>query len=253
MKASIKFMMQSSLSRAQVQNALRLLTPYDTGHPLIRIGGPGDGGYLLPDDLDGLVGSYSPGVSDVMHFDDEMMERGIPTFMADASVDEPTEAHPLAHFDKLFLGAKTEGHIISLEDWVARHGPDEGDLLLQMDIEGAEYETLLHTSDAVLSRFRIIVIEFHTFNRILEPGVFAEYSKVLEKLHRHFVAVHLHPNNYSPVAKVAGFELPPLFEATFLRRDRFTHATPIDRFPHPLDETNVAERKDFAMPRFWAS
>ena len=28
--------------------------PFDLGHPLVRVGGEGDGGYLLPDILDGI-------------------------------------------------------------------------------------------------------------------------------------------------------------------------------------------------------
>ncbi|RKF15180.1 hypothetical protein D6850_10080 [Roseovarius spongiae] len=251
-KATARFMRQSSLTRAQVRDALRLLTPYDTGHPLVRIGDPGDGGYLLPDDLDGLVGSYSPGVSDVLTFDLDIMNRGVPTFMADASVDGLAQGHPLAHFDKLFLGGKTGGDVISLDDWVARHGPDTGDLLLQMDIEGAEYETLHHASDATLERFRVVVVEFHSFNRITEPEIFPLYSEVLEKLHRHFAVVHLHPNNCLPPVNVAGIRLPPVFEATFLRRDRVSDATPRKNFPHELDSRNVADTKDFTMPRFWS-
>ena len=37
------------------------LAPQDCGLELIRIGGPGDGGYLVPDDLDGIEYSSPQG------------------------------------------------------------------------------------------------------------------------------------------------------------------------------------------------
>ncbi len=39
---------------------IRKLAPQDSGPELIRIGGPGDGGYLIPDDLDGIEYCFSP-------------------------------------------------------------------------------------------------------------------------------------------------------------------------------------------------
>src|SRR4051794_36195573 len=47
---------------------IQALRPWITEHPLIRLGGEHDGGYLLPDDLDGIVACFSPGVSDEASF-----------------------------------------------------------------------------------------------------------------------------------------------------------------------------------------
>jgi hypothetical protein len=50
-----------------------------------------------------------------------------------------------------------------LETWVKSQAEYqlEHDFLLQMDIEGGEYLTLLATPQEVLRRFRIIVLEIH--------------------------------------------------------------------------------------------
>src|SRR3954463_7181162 len=66
---------------------LEAARPWQTEHPLIRVGGAGDGGYLLPDDLDGIAACFSPGVSNQATFEEDLLARGIPCFQADASVE----------------------------------------------------------------------------------------------------------------------------------------------------------------------
>ena len=45
------------------------------GHKLLRIGGEGDGAYLVPDDLTGITSCYSPGVSNKKLIEDELLEK----------------------------------------------------------------------------------------------------------------------------------------------------------------------------------
>ena len=75
-KETLRFWLNNSIKAENVQKVLNLLTPFNTEIPLIRVGGCGDGGYLLPDDLDGIVACFSPGVDATMTFDTEIMERG---------------------------------------------------------------------------------------------------------------------------------------------------------------------------------
>ena len=241
-----------SVGRARLHQVLDCLTPRGCAVPLIRIGGDNDGGYLVPDDLGGIVASFSPGVSDTMDFDLAIMERGIPSFLADASVPKVPQPHPLATFDPLFLGSRTDGQFVSLDDWVARRAPPEGDLLLQMDIEGAEYETLAAASDTTLARFRILVVEFHGFHRILSPRHLKRMAPTLQRLAETHVVVHLHPNNASAPVRAGNLTLSPVFEVTFLRRDRAGEMTGPPPLPHPLDRSNVADQPDYRMPQFWS-
>jgi hypothetical protein len=251
LEASLRYWLLGKAGRAQVRSALRHLTPFETDVPLVRIGGQHDGGYLLPDDLDGLVASFSPGVSYNMDFDLALMKRGLPCFLADASIDGLVEPHPLAHFDKLFLGPRTQGNFISLDDWVAMHAPPEGDLILQMDIEGAEFETLAAASEATLRRFRIILVEFHGMHRMFSRKHAKARGDLFERLAQIFTLVHLHPNNASTPVKAGPITIPPVFEATFLRSDRIERRQEATEFPHPLDEPNVAGLPDDPIPDFW--
>ena len=65
-----------------------------------------------------------------------------------------------------------------LAEWVLasedRYG--KGDLLLQMDVEGAEYPILHEVSEETLAKFRIMIIEFHYVDRIFDRNEFCLYK-----------------------------------------------------------------------------
>lgn len=227
------------------------LEPMATGYDLVRVGGMRDGGYLLPDDLDGLAASFSPGVNVVVDFDLDMAGRGVPVFMADASVDGPPVQNPLFDFQKLFLGPETCPGFITLDDWVAGKAPADGDLLLQIDIEGAEWDVLDTVSDAVLNRFRIIALEVHDFQDVYRKGVAAQKLRVLKRLQRDFVVAHIHINNCDAPLQLGGLSVPPTFEITYLRRDRVKDLRPAAPLPHPLDTPNDWRHVDYVMPPIW--
>ena len=64
--------------------------PKSVGKELIRMGGKGDGAYLLPDDLSGISACFSPGVDVSSTFEEELAENyGIDSFMVDFSVEKP--------------------------------------------------------------------------------------------------------------------------------------------------------------------
>jgi hypothetical protein len=86
--------------KGELLKFLARLYPVEADPPLIRMGPPGDGGYLLPDDLQGIEACFSPGVNEVSGFEKDCAERGMKVFLADHSVDGPAAAHPLFHFTK---------------------------------------------------------------------------------------------------------------------------------------------------------
>lgn len=87
----------------KVRALLASLSPEDCGKELIRIGGDTDGGYLIPDGLEGLEYRFSPGVSTVADFENHLADRGINSFLADYSVVAPPITRPEFVFDKKFL------------------------------------------------------------------------------------------------------------------------------------------------------
>jgi hypothetical protein len=72
-----------------------------------------------------------------------------------------------------------------------------------------------------------------------------------KKLLRDFDVVHIHPNNYAKPFVYGRYEIPPIMEFTFLRKDRISTRRPALTFPHPLDRSNFPLKKDFPLPKCW--
>ena len=222
------------------------LYPVSTNVPLVRFGPHGDGGYLIPNDLDGISACFSPGVSFISGFEKDCADLGIKVFLADASVDAPANTHPLFEFSKKFIGGHSGKDFITLDEWVEQSLRGTcGDLMMQMDIEGFEYEALDNASTEVINRFRIIVIEFHGLDNFDSVK-----QRVFKKLLSTHTCVHIHPNNCCPVVKVINLEVPPLMEFTFLRKDRIYSQSYRSDFPHPFDSDNT-NRASISLPDCW--
>lgn len=230
---------------------LNRLRPIICDKKLIRIGPKGDGGYLVPNDLVGVDACFSPGVGSVSGFEKGCAERGMKVFMADYSVEGPAEEHELFHFTKKNIGAITDVNHITLESWVNASMPDpDAEFILQMDIEGAEYEVLLGASEDLLKRFRIVVIEFHWLKNMWSKPFFNLASKAFDKILQTHVCVHNHPNNINPSKTIGAVEMPSVTEITFLRRDCITESSFASEFPHPLDSDN-SEKRSMSLPECW--
>jgi hypothetical protein len=245
------FYVSRTTEASRLKQFVKQLAPRNSSKPLIRLGGAGDGGYLVPDDFDGIGACFSPGVSAIANFELAMAEKDIPSYMADYSVDGPPLKHPSFDFEKKFLGVTNDDIYITLGDWIARKAQNPFDLILQMDIEGAEYAVLLDVPEEVLRRFRILVIEFHGLNRLAANAGFELIEAVFIRLAKHFDIVHIHPNNCSTVLKYGEVEIPSVMEFTFLRKDRNEAVGHAAEFPHVLDEKNMSDRPDVVLPGCW--
>lgn len=165
---------------------IRLLQPKPCPQRLIRIGGDGDGAYLIPDDLTGIEACFSPGVYDSKDFEDELAKRyGIRSHLCDFSSSPERLKTPLVEglqtFEPLWLDTRGTPDSICLDDWVQQHepAPQHGDLMLQIDIEGSEVRTLLAASEDCMQRFRIIAMELHNLDALRHVGSWKWTVKLL--------------------------------------------------------------------------
>ena len=212
---------------SEVLELIRKLRPQKCDKELIRIGGMRDGGYLIPDDLDGIEYCFSPGVGPSSEFENQLADRGIKSFLADYSVDRPAILRPEITFDKKYLGSTNSDQFLTLSSWKNKYLKNyEADLILQMDIEGAEYQVILNAPDELLSQFRILVIEFHHLQRLFDPFCLQLFSSCFEKLLASFCVVHIHPNNGWGSVKVDDIEVPRFMEFTFLNKKRLGRVEP---------------------------
>lgn len=223
---------------------------------LIRIGGESDGGYLVPvRALGNIQYCFSPGVSDTADFENQLANTyGIKSYLADASVSAAPIANDRFHFTRRFLGSAVSDNFMSLTDWVNDSvGSTACDMLLQMDIEGAEYDVLINESESTLHRFSIMVIEFHNLQNLLEENCLTLFTSIFEKIYRSFSICHVHPNNCCGVSQLGEIQVPNVIEVTFLRKDlaaQLSIGTPVS-LPHRLDARNISGKADIKMPEAW--
>lgn len=233
------------------------LAPKTTKYNLIRLGSQNDGGYLVPDCLMHINYLFSPGVSFVADFEEDCAKLGIKGFMCDASVDASLANKIGFSFLPYYLSDKTchEQKVITLEDWVNRSiSADSLDLMLQMDIEGHEYDVLMATSPKLLQRFRIIVIELHGLSSLIRPDsrTLSVY-RALNKIFRYFEVIHFHPNNCCGVYQAGNCVIPEVAELTLLRKDYAQDNDGYAILPNSLDQPCIPSKKDIQLPTklFW--
>lgn len=246
-----KAWVERSTRASELAEFLRSLKPIAPRRELIRVGSNGDGGYLIPNDLDGISHSISPGVASEVSFDLALAQRGINILMFDASVDGPPERHENFKFTKKFLDIYDSENTVRLDTICQTCPPKTKDMFLQMDIEGAEWRVIMDTPIDTLLKFRVMVIEFHGLNRLFGRAGFFHMTPIFQKLMLSHNIVHIHPNNCADIEWHGKTGIPPVAEFTFFRRDRdFAAELPIN-IPHPLDRDCVTERESIALPKWW--
>lgn len=233
---------------------IKKLRPQHVGIDLMRMGSEKDGGYLVPDDTEGIKACFSPGVNKVSEFEMDCHKRQMKIFLADKSVDKPRLdlKESEYHFLKKFVGCLNNDDFITLDDWAAMMDTEAGEeLMLQMDIEGAEYVTLINTSEALLKSFRIVVLEIHSLQKLWNQEFYKLASAAFDKLLQHHTCVHIHPNNHGTIVEHEGIEIPTVMEMTFIRNDRVKEKQAHTVFPHPLDADNSNNRNPMVLPEIW--
>lgn len=239
-------------TRRQVKDLFDLVRPCVLQGELVRVGGEGDGGYLVPDDLTELAAVVSPGVGPSSSFEMEFAQKGIDCFLFDGSVESPPERHERLHFYQKMVGPEEKPAETTLNTIVEDLCPDTGDLLLQMDIEGAEWSSLEAVHPETFRRFRIAIIEFHNLGEIVtDRKKTLSAITLLRKIRKSHESIHFHPNNCGGARSFGDLRFPNVFEATFLRSERGARRELFAEIPHFLDEESCSRAKPGVNPSWW--
>jgi hypothetical protein len=78
----------------------------------------------------------------------------------------------------------------TVQSQLARNGDEGKRLVVKMDVEGAELDSLLATPDEVLRQIDQLVVEFHSIHDLRDIWL-------MEKLKRTFYVANVHANNYA--------------------------------------------------------
>jgi hypothetical protein len=223
-------------------------------HDLIRIGCENDGGYLVPPSISECEACFSPGVANNSSFEKDLLNKfNIRSHLADASVDSPTDFE-IGSFLGKYIAAYESLETTTLEKWVLETVDPKicKSLILQMDIEGAEYSSILSCPDYILNLFKIIVLEVHDVYAWGNESFFKIAREFFNKLLRHFTPIHLHPNNHMGAIYLRSILVPQGFELTLLRNDCLTsHNSEYASLPSALDTPNDPTLPELLLPTYW--
>ena len=206
----------------KIREVWSFLTEQEQTFSLVRIGGSRDGGYFCPPDLSQISYVFSPGYGGVKNFEDELARKGKRTFICDSSYAQVSDLLPLQEFEQFTLSGFTslKSGRMSLPDWVdSKVGLETTNMLLQLDIEGAEWEVLNETNSDFLNRFDVVLIEFHDLDRLVSDKDFLSNAEMLfSKLKSNFLNVYCRANNCGGTFTFLGRKLPKVVEITLINR-----------------------------------
>jgi hypothetical protein len=233
-----------------VFEALSLLTPFDLPKARkIRIGGPGDGGYVLVDRLRPAQPVMSFGIGPSVSFDLDLARRGHPVLLFDHTIEALPGEHPgFTWYAEGVAGASDPAQrLFTLADHMAKlpHGGEAP--ILKLDVEGAEWDVLTETPMGLLRRFEQIVVELHELPRLEERRFRGMAWKALATISSTFTLCHVHANNFGGIQTVCGFPVPETLEATYVRSDLVEVAPSTTFYPTPLDTGNCLDWPDLPL------
>lgn len=190
---------------------------------LVRVGQNNDGGYIMYDDLaeKEFKVAYSFGISTDVSWDNDMADNGYDIYMYDHTIDAlPYERKEFHYFKKGISDLNSPiGNLDTLSNLLDKNGHSEKkNMILKMDVEGAEYGFILNTDVELLNRFDQIVMEIHNLHQLTKDDAI---EKALKKLSLIFGTVHIHANNYGDVVYVDDVPYPDTVEITLLNRKRY--------------------------------
>jgi hypothetical protein len=168
-----------------------------------RFGSANDGGYLMCENLiASLDAAYSYGIGTNDDWGCEVSRRyHVPVYEYDCF--DPTR--PTCNDGTLVFhnecvsdrtGYRGARFFDTLENQIRKNGDIGRRVIIKMDIEGAEWDSLLAAPDELLASIPQIAMEMHGYD---DPKIL----EVLHKLKRNFHLVNLHFNNWSCTPKAA--------------------------------------------------
>jgi hypothetical protein len=224
-----------------------MLKPFDNGFELIRAGSEGDGGYLIPNDLHGISRVISGGCDSAWSFEKFFLERyNVNSIIVDRIDKKPKDLSPRVEYIDAWFGEGDDQTFVSLSSILKNlERTPEPELLLQLDIEGAEFFELQRIPVEELRRFRIIVLEFHGLDLVVNRQFYKSViSPVFAKLLKDFDLVHSHANNCCGTLSIHGVKIPRVLELTFHNKTRRNASLKERRIPHSLDVANDPTKAD---------
>lgn len=227
-----------------------MLCPMDPVDGLfVRIGGANDGGYVMVDRGLDNTSVYNFGIGNEVTWDQAMAERGNTVYQFDHTIDVPPPVVGSTAFTRKGLGAYSDDSFVSLSDALSANGDnDRSDLVLNIDIEGGEWDILPNLSPHELTPFTQIVMELHgLLNAIVDSKFRTRVYESLRVLYATHQLVHVHANNWGAHAMANGVFGYDVLEVTLVRKTDWEFIECDERFPRDQDRPNCPHRPELRL------
>lgn len=230
-----------------LKNALKIYKV--DGYGFVRVGlRTRDGGYVMVDDFSNSNIAYSFGINNDISWDNLMAERGYDIYQYDHTINFlPAYRTEFHWFKEGIAGTDTENEQLkSLKCFLDRNGhSDKKNMILKMDVEGAEWDFLETVTPEVLKQFDQIVFEMHNLVRSKESK---RIVRLLEKLNETHALIHLHGNNSSVLLKIGNTIFPDVIETSYVSREKYNISElETVTLPTNLDAPNDRGRRDIIL------
>ena len=224
------------------------------GKNFVRLGRESDCGYVMVDSFNASGGgiAYSFGIGDDVSWDLDMAERGYDIFMYDPTINGLPQNHECFHFFKEgVLGVKVkEKSMDTLENFIRRNGHEnESNMILKMDVEGAEWSFLSTVTAETLNQFDQLLFEFHDMIRPKDMSVMNATLACISKINRTHSLVHLHANNCSSFLLLdEKILIPDALELTYVKTSKYKLVDDENIFlPIPFDRPNNGTDREIPL------
>jgi hypothetical protein len=238
-----------TVKKKEILKIIDLLRPLNLGLDYIRLGGSSDGSYVVPKILDDIKFCFSAGYGGDCSFEKNLENLGIKSFLADYSFDAPTELRNF-EYQKKFIKSYSSNNSINVNDWIEAGVPkDQKKMILQIDVEGSEYEIIHAITENNLEKFDIIVVEFHNLFLVNNQIFYKYFLECIQKLKKNFEIFYLQPNNCCGVSDFDTVIFPNVLEITFLNKSRIIKK---DKFNFKnIEVKNLSTKKKIILPDYW--
>lgn len=199
--------------------------------------------------------AYSFGINNDVSWDTDMAARGYDVFMYDMTIDGLPQENERFHFFKAGIAGTevAEKSLNTLDYFMATNGhTDKSDMILKMDVEGAEWGFLSTVPSETLGKFDQMVFEFHFMTYEKNQAYMSATLACLAKINQTHSLVHLHANNFGSFIILDDKILfPDVLELTYVKTSNYELVYDENIFlPIPLDQPNEQERQDIPLG-FW--
>ena len=194
--------------------------PLDAKLPLRRFGRNGDGGYVLLNVIPKDTVCISLGIADEISFDEELSPLVNHIYMYDHSIVAPPVNLGNATFRALRVVSEiTDNRLeIDITTIFSQIDPSK-QVILKVDIEGAEWESFKDIDSELLLRCDQIIFEFHNIQTLYSQKNYFAYLAFLNRLLASHIVVNTHINNWDSYEIIQGVPVPNVLEVTLVRKD----------------------------------